>query len=118
MSPNCLAQQDDSMGEQAPLQSAIQAYKAGRWAEAYPLLQEILAKNPADAQALNLMSMLALNTGNVPQAIHFSTRALEIRPREAAYWNNLGNALKTLGQTDDAIRQFRMALQCDKNCFD
>ncbi len=44
------------------------------------------------------------------EAIHLIRDAIGCNPSAAAYHNNLGNALKSTGETDEAIRCYKKAL--------
>ena len=58
-------------GEADSLQSAIQQYNEGQFAAALTLGSELLQRNPANAEALKLLGLIALRQQNYPQAIDY-----------------------------------------------
>src|SRR5438067_6612302 len=51
-----------------PLQSALDEFRAGRLAEAERLCHIVLARDPRYARALNLLAVIALQSGNLQAA--------------------------------------------------
>jgi len=96
--------------EQSPLLLAIQHHRAGRLADAEAIYRAVLAKNPNDADALNMLGVIARQTGHLPAAIDLISRATRIRPDSADAYGNLGSALKEAGQWQAAAEAFRQAI--------
>jgi tetratricopeptide (TPR) repeat protein len=48
------------------------------------------------------------------EAIQCYKKALEINPRDAGIWSNLGVTYRVLGQTGEAIKCYEKALSIDK----
>jgi len=57
--------------------------------------------------------VLCNDTGEAAQAVELLRAAIAARPGQAVYHNNLGNALRALGEGDAAERAYRDALTCD-----
>lgn len=86
---------------------AVGAYRAGRLSEAESLCRRLLAEQPNETQTLNLLGVLAMQTGRNDVAVECLCRALEYRPRAPDQHYNLGVAYLHQGKTSDAERQFR-----------
>jgi protein O-GlcNAc transferase len=92
------------------LQQGIAHHRAGRLTEAGELYQQVLALEPAHADCLNLMGVVANQVGRPDLAVDYLGRALAVEDKSAIYHNNLGQALLALGRLDAAIASFRRAL--------
>ena len=92
------------------LQQGIAHHRAGRLQEAGALYQQVLALEPAHADCLNLMGVIANQVGRPELAVDYIGRALRVEEKSAIYHNNLGQALLALGRLDDAVASFRRAL--------
>jgi predicted O-linked N-acetylglucosamine transferase (SPINDLY family) len=92
------------------LRQALAQHQAGRLQEAAALYQRILAANPAHADALHLMGLLASQVGRPELGVDYIGRAIAVEPNSAIYHNNLGQAEMALGRLDAAVASFRRAL--------
>ncbi|MGY3451145.1 tetratricopeptide repeat protein [Bradyrhizobium sp. USDA 4353] len=72
---------------------AVAAYRAGRPADAQAVCGQILALLPDHFDALHLLGVIALDSGQLELAEQALTRAVEIEPRHAEALSNLGLAL-------------------------
>ncbi|WP_231733236.1 class I SAM-dependent methyltransferase [Phenylobacterium sp. CCH12-B4] len=95
----------------AVLRRAVEAFNAGRWAEAEALARQVLARQPADPSALNVLGGAAMNTGRHQEAIPFLERAARGQPRNPFIAFNLAEALRRSGNAAAALRAFRHAIQ-------
>jgi tetratricopeptide (TPR) repeat protein len=93
------------------LESAVSHHQAGRFAEAEKIYRQLLAQNPANADALQLLGALAGQTGRLPLAAELISRAVAISPANPFFHANLGNAQSGLGRLDDAIASYRKAIE-------
>ncbi|MBI3513239.1 MAG: tetratricopeptide repeat protein [Proteobacteria bacterium] len=93
------------------LRQALEHHQAGRLKEAGELYQRLLAAEPAHAEGLHLMGVLANQVGRADLAVDYIGRAVDIEPNSAIYHNNLGQALMALGRFDAAAASFRQALE-------
>jgi tetratricopeptide (TPR) repeat protein len=89
---------------------AVKHHNAGRLSEAETLYKKVLGSNPNQPDALQLLGVLASQTGKNNSAVDFITRALTIAPNHAEAHNNLGKILKELGRLDEAISHYQKAL--------
>jgi len=92
---------------------ALEQHRAGRLAEAERGYREILRAQPAHADSLNLLGVIALQTGNLSAALTLVERAVVLRPDAAACRNNLGQILERLGRDDEALRCYEAAVELD-----
>jgi protein O-GlcNAc transferase len=92
---------------------ALAHHRAGRLAEAERGYRDLLRRSPEHADSLNLLGVIALQTGNLEAAFALVQRAVELRPDAAVCRNNLGQVLERLGRDDEAIRCYEAALGLD-----
>ena len=92
---------------------ALEHHRAGRLAEAEKGYRAILQRVPQHADSLNLLGVIALQTGNVESAFELVQRAVALRPDAAACRNNLGQVLERLGREDEAAGCYKAAIELD-----
>ena len=92
------------------LQAAIAHHRRGELDAAQALYAELLRVDPRRADALNFMGMLLVQRGERERALELLKKASTIAPREPGVWNNLGNALLSLGRLPEAEKAFRRSL--------
>ncbi len=89
---------------------AIQHHAAGRLPNAERIYRQILQADPDHPTALNLLGVIAHQTGKNNIAVDLIEKALTINPDVAEAHNNLGNALKALGRQNEAMGCFYKAV--------
>jgi protein O-GlcNAc transferase len=92
---------------------ALEHHRAGHLAEAEKAYRAILQRAPQHADSLNLLGVIALQTGNVESAFELVRRAVALRPDAAACRNNLGQVLERLGRDDEAASCYEAAIELD-----
>jgi predicted O-linked N-acetylglucosamine transferase (SPINDLY family) len=92
------------------LRQALEHHQAGRLDAAAALYQRILAADPAHADSLNLMGVIATQRGRPELALDYLGRAIQVQDQSGMFHCNYGQALLALGRLDDAIASFRRAL--------
>lgn len=92
------------------LRQGIECQRAGRLGDAVRHYRLVLAHDPTNLDALNLMSVLALTAGDGATAAALASSAIEQQPDWFMSYLNLGNALQSLGRVDDAIDAFQKAI--------
>ena len=92
---------------------ALEHHRAGRLAEAERGYRAILQREPEHADSLNLLGVIALQSGNLEAALSLVQRAVALRPDAAACRNNLGQVLERLGRDDEATRCYEAAIELD-----
>jgi tetratricopeptide (TPR) repeat protein len=90
---------------------AVQHHQAGRLQAAEQVYRQILAVEPALAEAHNNLGVALQDQGKPDEAVACYRRALTLKPGFTEAHNNLGNALKCRGQLDEAIASYRRALE-------
>jgi len=89
---------------------AQQLLRAGRTAEALPLLREAARSQPRDVQVWFLLGAAHGQLGQPVEAEEALREAVALRPDLADLHYNLGNALKDQGQFGEAKASYRRAL--------
>jgi len=92
---------------QQALQLALEHHNAGRLQEAEQIYRQVLANQPANADALHLLGMIAHQVGQHPAAVDLIRRAISSMPNRPVFHSNLGNALMAAGQVGPAIESFK-----------
>ncbi len=98
-------------GRPATLEEALRLHQAGDFQAAHQLYQQILMAEPERADALHLLGLLYLQTGNDEEAVRGFSRAIEINPADPAYHSNLAIALVNQGKIDEAEASLRKAVE-------
>jgi len=80
-------------------------------AEAESLATELIALDPADADAHALMSFLLLFHGRYDEAIAEGEKAIELAPSMASYHGSLAIALYYAGRYEDCLKRIRKAMR-------
>jgi predicted O-linked N-acetylglucosamine transferase (SPINDLY family) len=101
------------------IQQAFQQHQAGRLQEAEKIYQQVLQQNPENGDANHLLGVLALQSGGkYEKAVQLISRAINSNPKQPAFYNNLGNALKAQGLFDKSIEAFQNALRIKPDFLD
>jgi tetratricopeptide (TPR) repeat protein len=83
---------------------------ARRLAEAEVYFRQVLAAQPNHADALNLLGIIAHQTGRHELAVESIRQAIQQNGRNAGYFSNLGNVLYGHGKLDEAVAAYRQAI--------
>jgi Flp pilus assembly protein TadD len=94
---------------QVLMQQAAAAVDAGDMARAEPLLHQIVGMNPRDAEAWNVLAVIAIRAGRPLEAIEQAGRAHALDRRNHFYLNTLGVAQSEAGNIEEAVRWFSRA---------
>ena len=86
-------------------------HQAGRLAEAERCYRTLLQQNPNDPNALHLLGMVAQAVNEHESAVQLIRRAIAISPGVAMFHNNLGAALRRMGDLPAARESYRRAVQ-------
>lgn len=100
---------------QQNLNLAIQHHSAGHLPEAEGIYQQILQINPKHPVALNLLGVVAHQTGDNDSAVEHLTKAISFHPNFAEAHSNLGLALQALGKLDEAVESYQRAISIQPN---
>ncbi|MDO5297524.1 MAG: tetratricopeptide repeat protein [bacterium] len=88
--------------------------------QAKAILKEIVEKDSADTEALNLLAVIHLESGDIEESIALLRRAIAANPSSATLYINLGVAYLHRGFIDMSAQQFRTAIKLnplDANAF-
>jgi predicted TPR repeat methyltransferase len=92
------------------LQQAIERHQAGDLDEAERLYREILAGQPAQADALHLLGLIHYARDDAATAAELIRRAIGHAPGTAVYHFNLGNVCRALADAAAALAAYRAAI--------
>ncbi|MCC6197845.1 MAG: tetratricopeptide repeat protein [Burkholderiales bacterium] len=88
---------------ESTLERAVTLLGQGARVEAAALCQGILAADPRNDRAINVLGMICLGSNEPAQAAHHFQQALELASDNALYWSNLVAALCAGGRLDQAL---------------
>lgn len=100
-------------GAAEALQRGLASHQAGRLEEAEAVYQSVLEGDPANAEALHLLGLVASHQGRYKLAEERIREAIALNPLAPFYHNNLGNVLQALGRYQQAVVSYRDALRLD-----
>ncbi len=86
--------------------------------EARLAAQSLLAREPQNADALHLLGIILLQSGQGEDAVEHISRSLSVNPANASAHCNLGIALRSQGRVDEAIGSFERALELEPAFID
>jgi tetratricopeptide (TPR) repeat protein len=90
---------------------AVRYQQAGDLVQAEVLCQQVIERDPAHADALNLLGVLSHQAGRNEVAVEFLRRAAAASPGDGVIHYNLGVAYQVLGRLTDAAACYREALR-------
>jgi tetratricopeptide (TPR) repeat protein len=85
------------------------------FAKAESVLEQILADDPREADALQLMGVVCRSQQRDADAEIFYRRSLDANPQQPHVRHNLGNLLRRLGRLDESIAEQRAAIALKPN---
>jgi protein O-GlcNAc transferase len=101
-------------GKPVPLKDALRQiealFQAGRYAEVETLGRELQRRHARVPRLDYLLGSSALVLGRLQDALQPLRRAVEVDPKLAPAWFNLGYALEELGRLDEALTAYRRAV--------
>ena len=97
--------------------AAERLVKERQYAEAIPLLQQVLARDPGNADAYNYLAFSQRKVGLFQEALHNYLRALDLDPDHIGAREYLGELYLQLNQDDKAEEQLaRLKVLCPLGC--
>ena len=99
--------------DETRLNNARDQHRDGQANLAVPIYQDILARQPDHPEALHLLGLARLQSGDAIEAEKLLARAVELAPDSPKVANNHGVALFELGQPEQAAREFTAATKLD-----
>ena len=95
------------------LGSATDRHQTGALEEAEKGYRTVLAVEPENTDALQLLGVLRHQQGDSDEAIRLIKEALKRDPRNPRCHNNLASVFNALGRLDEAEKHFRKAVRLD-----
>ncbi len=92
------------------LAEGLALHQAGRLEEAERIYEQVLAREPRNADAQQFLGLLRLRRGDVEGAVERISRAVVLNPKVGAYHYNLGLALQRRGDAAEAMASYRRAV--------
>ena len=108
--PNALAFDSAGISIGDLASEASRSHRGGRINEAQEICRQILAREPAHVQSLNLLGLMAQASGDHRVAVKMFAKAIASDEVNAACHYNAGNSYQTLGNRTKAIAHFSKAL--------
>src|SRR5258706_11032959 len=102
----------ESVKAASPLLTQAEALlREGRIADAKSKIQEDLQRDPANAEAYDLLGVACVNEKDYPGALEAFQHALKLAPDSTRTRNSIGNVYVAQGKLDLAEEQFRSVLR-------
>lgn len=95
------------------LDKARHAWKMGRLTDATRTLEQLLAREPDNAEAFHLLGVVAIKGARSADAILFMEKAVHLAPHDADIWCDFGTALHGAQELQSAEQAYRQVLQLD-----
>ena len=92
------------------LKAGVSLHQAGRVDEAAAKYLAVLKHDPRNADALNLLGVVAQGRDDKAGAITYFKRAIAAAPRMATAHYNLANLLADVGQSKEAVERYTAAI--------
>lgn len=93
----------------AKLSTARELHAKGDLKGALEIYEALLKEDPKNAELLHIIGVLYAQLNQEDLALHFLKKALKIEP-SAAIYNSLGNVLRRLRKSDEAIEAYHQAI--------
>jgi predicted TPR repeat methyltransferase len=113
--PAGATEREVSLTPEEALALAIERHKLGQLDEAEVVYKVLLERWPDHPDVLNHMGVLQHQRGEHAAALVLLRHAAEVAPQVAGTWNNLGNVLLRVAQSDEAERAFRRSLELEES---
>jgi len=97
----------------AALDAAAALHGEGRLKDAEGAYRRVLALDPVNADALNMLGLIAHKRGDGEAAVYLMRASIAPRPATALYWGNLGTVLESRGDIPGAVAAFREAARLE-----
>ncbi len=110
-SPNTVIGADQQTSQAKHIAAGAEFLRQQAPGKAERCFRKVLKANPGHFDALNLMGVAAHQQGRHLHSLGYFRKALAVQPLSANAHINLGNALKALGQFDDARDSYVEALR-------
>jgi predicted O-linked N-acetylglucosamine transferase (SPINDLY family) len=99
-------------------EQAVSRHEAGQLAEAQALYEQVIAADPEDADAMQLLAMIHVHQGRRDEGLKLLQQALAIDPLAPECHFNLGRVLAAMDRHETAIVSLRKALSLQPDLID
>ncbi len=96
---------------QSALQSASVSLARGDLDSARTACEAVLESDPGQPGALHMLGFVYLTTGDAARGAELIRQALAVQPQNFHGLLHLGNALKALGQVEEAVASYQRAIE-------
>ncbi len=100
------------------VEEGLALHRAGRLPEAAAVYERVVAGDPANADALHYLGVIASQQGDQLRSVELLARAISLKPGAPKFHNNLGVALRELKRLPAAEAAFRSAIALDPDFGD
>ncbi|MEN8107063.1 MAG: tetratricopeptide repeat protein [Pseudomonadota bacterium] len=100
------------------LQQLLMLYQQGNMQAAAHLAKQLLQRQPDDTSLLEIAGVVALQLGDVEQAVTHLGKQTRLQPDNALAFSNLCMALHTLGQDEEAFQAGQTAIKLEPKLAD
>ena len=90
---------------------AIQYHKSGQLCKAEEIYKRILEVNPNHSDTLNLLGVIASQSGNNDIAVNLINKAIQYNHGNPVYYYHLGIILRNQGKSIEAINSYQKSLE-------
>lgn len=97
---------------------ALRLHQEGELLAAGSMYRQLIADNPANADALHLLGVIEHQQHNHTTALDLIRSAIALDGRNPLYWNNLGEVLRALDRLPEARECYAAALALDQTFTD
>ena len=112
------AKQDRAGGKgAAQISEAIALAQEGNLAKAELVLDGVRKNDPSHPEVNHQLGMIYVRTGRTEAGLELLRRAVEARPEESLYWNNLAAASLSIERSQEAVDAAQKALALDPANF-
>ncbi len=106
-----------SAAQMAKIEQAISLAQAGDLAGAEALLDAVRKGDLDQPEVNHQLGMIHARTGRTDSGLELLRKAVETRPEESLYWNNLAAACLAIERSQEAVDAVRKALALDPKNF-
>ncbi len=99
----------------ASLAEGLELHRTGQFEQAEQVYRQIVAAEPDNADAWNLLGAVCINQNRFEEAVQHLDEALRLNPRHHAAHDNRGVLLGKQGRYAEAIESFQRALAIQPN---
>ncbi len=105
-------------GNAAAIAEAERSFRQGSLANARKACEQILAEDPDNVSALNILGGCLARTGQVAQAIRVAEKVCHLSPGDAVPYANLSYLNNVVGNVPQAVLAMAHAVNCDTDGTD